>query len=280
MALRGKTLGERWQVHAIGGEPWTHRMRFADVLGTGRPQLTVSPLNAQPETAGVRLSAFEIPENPRTDPWPRTVLNDQLNRMHNHWHVDVDQDRRAETIAASQEGLHIIVPTTIGDFQRQLIAKGMPGHTAEQQGTGEVKLGHLGEGRPFLATIEPMHGTSVVIYTGGDSLLQGQGVERLVLDDTLMQGHAVWAADVDQDGADEIIIGHREAGTGTIKGPGVYLYDALDETGTRWRKQVIDDGGMACEDLICSDLNGDGWIDIVAGGRATKNLKLYVNQGR
>ena len=56
----------------------------------------------------------------------------------------------------------------------------------------------------------------------------------------------------------------------------MYVYDA----GTRWQKHVIDDdGGVAVEDAFAADLTGDGTIDLVAGGRATHNLKLYVNLG-
>ena len=80
------------------------------------------------------------------------------------------------------------------------------------------------------------------------------------------------------DGGDEIIAGHREKGDGAVKGPGVYVYKADDEAGTKWTKHVIDDGGMACEDLLCADLNADGKLDIVAGGRATLNVKLYLNR--
>jgi hypothetical protein len=36
---------------------------------------------------------------------------------------------------------------------------------------------------------------------------------------------------------------------------------------------------MACEDLLLADFNADGRLDIVAAGRATKNLKLYLNEG-
>ena len=89
---RGESLDDRWKVHQIGVEPWTHRMRWADVLGEGRPQLVVSPLNAT-EGNGVRLTAFSIPERPARDPWPKTVLDDTLNRMHNHWHVDLTKRR-------------------------------------------------------------------------------------------------------------------------------------------------------------------------------------------
>ncbi|HIK93339.1 MAG TPA: VCBS repeat-containing protein, partial [Planctomycetes bacterium] len=50
------------------------------------------------------------------------------------------------------------------------------------------------------------------------------------------------------------------------------------EDGSVWAKYVVDTGGMATEDLIVEDLTGDGKPDIVAGGRATHNVKLYVQQ--
>jgi hypothetical protein len=48
---------------------------------------------------------------------------------------------------------------------------------------------------------------------------------------------------------------------------------------TKWPKLVIDDGGVAVEDLVAGDLNGDGRIDLVAGGRATHNVRVYENLG-
>ena len=41
---------------------------------------------------------------------------------------------------------------------------------------------------------------------------------------------------------------------------------------------LIDDNTMACEDLTLADLNGDGKLDIVAAGRATRNVKVYFNE--
>ena len=267
-----------WKVHAVGLEPWTHRMRWANVLGRDRPQLVVSPLNAT-SGPGVKLTAFEIPANPKSDRWPMTVLDDDLNRMHNHWHVDFDNDGIDSTITASQEGLSLINRRDDGTFKRRLVGSGMPADDPRNSGAGEVKVGRFSSGRPFMATIEPMHGTSVVVYTAPPTLPEGQLADRHVLDETLKQGHAVWCADLDGDGGDEIVIGHREAGEGDVKGPGVYIYCAQNEDGTVWSKQVIDDGGMACEDLRCADLTGDGRPDIIAVGRKTLNVKLYVNAG-
>ncbi|MDQ2657983.1 MAG: hypothetical protein M3Y60_11245, partial [Bacteroidota bacterium] len=46
----------------------------------------------------------------------------------------------------------------------------------------------------------------------------------------------------------------------------------------QWNDYWVDDNGMACEDLQVADLNGDGKPDIIASGRATKNLKIYWNR--
>ena len=41
---------------------------------------------------------------------------------------------------------------------------------------------------------------------------------------------------------------------------------------------MVDDGGMATEDLAVADLDGDGRPETVAAGRATGNVKIYWNE--
>ena len=60
---------------------------------------------------------------------------------------------------------------------------------------------------------------------------------------------------------------------------GIRLFAPLDAEGKKWRATLIDDNTMACEDLTLADLNGDGKLDVVASGRATKNVKVYFNEG-
>jgi hypothetical protein len=274
---RGNSLDDRWSVHAIGRESWTHRMRWGDILGTGKPQLVVSPLT-KTTGAGVRLLAFEIPQHPVTDPWKSTVLDGELNAMHNHWMVDLDGDGRTDAVTSSQEGVFLIRRGADGKIVKQQLGAGAPGPDEPQKrGAGEIKVGKFKSGAPFIATVEPMHGNAIVVYTRPTA---GEGLwTRHVLDESLKRGHALWLADVDHDGADEVVIGHSDKGTSEVPGPGVFIFDPADESGTKWTKHTIDNGGIATEDLIVDDLTGDGWPDIVAGGRATLNVKLYVNQG-
>jgi hypothetical protein len=272
---RGKSLDEKWAVHPIGAISWTHRMRWADVLGTGKPQLTVSPLNATGGREGVELTAFTIPQDPKKDPWPRTVLNGSFNRMHNHWHV-TKTNGQSGTITASQEGVHYIGPQQeVGPVIQ--LSPGAPGSKPDQTGSGEIKVGRLKGGEEFLATIEPMHGHMAVVHLPPASRKRGDMTERVILTDQLKQGHAVWPADFDGDGDDDVAVGFREPATGSVKGPGVLLFENVEGDGRTWKQHVVDDGGMAAEDIAVGDLNGDGRPEMIAGGRSTKNVKIYWN---
>ena len=280
---RGASLDEKWHVHLIGQESWTHRVRFANVNGGSRPQLVVSPLN-KTQGDGVRLLAFSIPAKPKTDPWPSQTLNASLNRMHNHWHLDWDGDGIADTVTSSQEGVHLITPGAIRDgvanWMTTKLGTGATGDKPETKGAGEIKVGKLKNGSRFIVTVEPMHGQACAVYVepkAGEKTPDGLW-PRHVIDATLNRGHALWTCDIDGDGGDEIVLGFSDPGPGPIKGPGVFIYKADDATATKWTKHTIDDGGMATEDLICADLTGDGKLDIVAGGRASHNVKLYVQK--
>ncbi|MGQ0636306.1 MAG: FG-GAP repeat domain-containing protein [Planctomycetaceae bacterium] len=277
---RAESLDEPWNVHFIGRESWTHRIRWGDILGSGRSQLVVSPLT-RTVGAGVRVLAFEIPAQPAAQPWKATALDDSLNAMHGHWLGDLDGDGQTDMLTASLEGVFLFRRGPDGKLVRTQIGEGAAGPKEPQKsGAGEIRVGRLAAGRPFIATVEPMHGNQIVVYTppAGGSLTAAFW-ERRVLDDTLRRGHAVGVGDVDRDGADELIVGHSDKGAGDPAGPGIFIYDRPDPAADQWTKHTVDNGGIATEDLVVEDVTGDGWPDIVAGGRATHNVRLYVNKG-
>lgn len=259
-----------WQVAAVGEETNVHRIRFADVLGKGKPQLVVSPLNAS-QGNGVRLMAFEIPANPAADRWPGTILNADLNRMHNHWHVDFDKTGAIDTITASREGVSLIRRAGT-DWEMVRLGDGVTGASDPNlNGAGEVKIGRLKDGRRFLVSVEPMHGDQLAVYLEPSDL--SKPWKRHVIDQGFKRGHALWIADFNADGADEIAFGHSD----TPEKFGVNVYHCPEADWTQWEKHVLDEGGIATEDLIVGDLNGDGRPDIAACGRGTHNVKLYLN---
>ena len=282
---RGANLDEKWTVHPIGSEPTVHRMRWGDLLGSGRPQLVVSPLQGRgtkgPDWGagrGVRLQAFSIPRNPMSDPWPVETIDDTLHCMHNHWICDFFGTGRPGVLASSWEGVHWF--DRHNDHWSKLHLGSGDQTAAPFKGSSEIKPGAVRGKTAFFATIEPWHGHAVVLYLPPDKQAQGSTSplwSRRVIDDTLKWGHAVWTADLDSDGVDELLIGQRDKGPGPIAGPGVFIYRARNPELTQWEKIVVDDGGVATEDLVAGDLNGDGRVDIVAGGRATHNVRIYEN---
>ncbi len=271
---RGASLDEPWKVVDLGPLHSTHRMRWADVLNTGHAQLVVSPLAAPEGKPGVALTAFMVPADPAKDRWGTTILDGTLNRMHNHAQADVDADGQIDTLTASREGVHLIRKRADG-FAKAALATGIAGGTPDTSGSGEIKLGSLAGGREFLVTVEPMHGTAVAVYHPS---ADGPAApwRRTVIDEGYTRGHALATVDLDGDGGDEIVFGSSDPSAVEGHGPTLAVYRA-NADGSRWTREVIDAGGVTVEDLVAADLTGDGNPDIVAVGRATHNVKLYVN---
>jgi hypothetical protein len=284
---RGKTLDEPWQVFPIAEEPTLHRIRFADLYGDGSPRLVVTPLMGRGATKAknwmdgrpARVLAYRIPKDPAKDRWEEEVLDESLHVIHNFDAIPALLRRKGrDLLTASYEGVSLFQTDGRG-WHRTHIGAGNQDKPDENRGSSEVKHGKLKDGTRLIATIEPWHGHQVVVYTPPP---EGKGLwVRHVLDDKLKWGHAVWFADLDGDGDDELIIGVRDnLSDKPGERCGVRIYKALDAKAGKWARHVLDDGGVAVEDLAAADLFGTGKIDIVAVGRATHNVRVYRNLGK
>lgn len=273
---RGKTLDEPWEMFPIAyEEPTLHRMRFAQLDGSGKKMLVTIPLMGRGSTrennwaeAGVKLQVHRIPEDPTNPEWPAETISETFHVPHNFQVIE-----NGELLIASYEGVSALSKGSTWAERR--LGEGDQLAPAGSRGASEIKMGRFRDGKPYIATIEPWHGHQVVLYMQAPGTT---GWERMaVIDNQLRWGHAIWCADLDGDGADEVIVGVRDPLPGKAKN-GVRVYRATDDTGAKWEKSELDPGGVAVEDLAVADLNGDGKPDIAAVGRQTKNVRIYWNQ--
>jgi hypothetical protein len=281
----GDSLDSEWSLRLLGRIPTSHRLRWANLDGSGRLGLVDVPLlgygaKAPYYDVPAPLTWFETPEpllrghvsatETGKGEWVPHLIDESLRVVHGVHIMDWDNDGREEILTASFEGVHLFHSTgTGGDLHwtKTRLAAGDQLSTP-RRGSSEISVGRLG-GRRYLATIEPWHGEHVVVYTRGKP---GDLWARHPIDDCFIDGHALECADLDGDGNDEIVAGFRGPGTS------LYVYYATDASGLKWERQTLD-SQMAASCVVASDLNGDGRSDIVAIGASTANLKCYENLG-
>ncbi len=251
-----------WSIQEIDRLTTSHRLRVARIDG-GKPVVVNAALT------GAKAGAPDYRDQTplvyyRAGEWKRVTISDENSGVvHGIWIVDWDHDGRDDILTASFTGLHLFHLGKDGKWSRTELAPG-DHEPWPKSGSSDVAVGMQGKER-FLAAIEPWHGNQVAIYR-----LRSDKWRRVVIDETLVDGHTIITADLNHDGRDEVIAGYRG------QGRSVYLYYG-DDNG--WKRETLDEGGMAAAACAAADLNGDRRIDLVCIGSATSNLKWYENAG-
>jgi hypothetical protein len=265
---------QRWTPRKLPHVPTTHRMAW--LRGGGRDfYLAVLPLhgrgNKNNAGEGVEFLGYEWPWRSESRPIPLWSNLPPLHATHNLDVLPGSANAGETMLVATKEGVRAIDAP---------MARAVP-QAITTLPAGEVRAGGLPGGGRFVATIEPMHGNELAVYRAPNtppSSPTDWTATRILLDDKLVQGHALATADLLGTGSDQVIVGWRGGGQPGTR-VGIKLYAPADAQGTRWAMHaLIDDNTMACEDLKVADLNGDGKLDIVAAGRATKNVVIYWNE--
>lgn len=251
-----------WTPVKLHHEVTIHRMHWVK-KADGDFQLAVLPLHGEGNTggngAGVKLIVFDVPEN-KKGIWPYNLIETDMHMTHNFQPMEIP-GRMAGLSIAGKEGVQVFLDGADGWAPSG-------NWMVPERGVGEIRTGSLGKKQLFTATIEPMHGNTLVVYTK-DS--------RTVLTDRIKEGHALACADFFGQGRDQVVMGWRNPNvTGET---GVRIYVGSDAEGKKWTEYTLDEKiRIACEDLLPADLDGDGDLDIIASGRATHNLVVYWNQ--
>jgi hypothetical protein len=248
-------------------DPTTHRMRWVQTED-GSWHLAVLPLHGidnNPATGNgdpARLQLLAPPSGERADPrlpWTSTFIDTGLNITHN---LDIDQQGRIH--AVGRQGQLLLDPGE--DGEREIV---------EPISGGEIRV-HAGGATAggLTATIEPFHGHQVVVYSPATNPDDDATLHRQVLDDSLNQGHALALADFLGIGRPQVVAGWRNPDQKGKVGIRLYVPEGKDS----WAAHTIDDNKMAAEDLAVADLDGDGRPDLIASGRATRNVVIYWNR--
>jgi hypothetical protein len=265
----------RWTPIRLPHEPTMHRIRWVkDSQGWA---LWSVPLhgrgNKDGQGAGVRIQRLR-PATDRRQPWTIETVSDRWHKTHNF-----DPVIRAGASSVNA----VLVGSAEGAFRGVLAGVGAADAAGgpvtwtqvggpDNGGVGEIRS--LGDAAGSVVGISPMHGNQLVVFHPPAPGAQAPG-RREVVDDGLIDGHALACGDLLGIGQPQIVAGWRAMGRPRSVKVGVALYVPV---AGRWMKVSVDDDGMACEDLTLADLDGDGRLDIVASGRSTHNLKVYFNE--
>lgn len=269
---RQDDLNQQWILHHLVDEPTVHRLRWADINQDDQVELIVAPIigaGAQaPEYDQTPARQFVLypQDHPMQKKWKQEIFDTTMHLTHGMWIWDQPNLKRISILIAGEEGVKNFSYIN-QTWESEWICTGAP-IEAGRTGSSEIAVGQVNQ-QLYFAVIEPWHGHQVVVYKKD----QNESLQRLVIDDSFVDGHAIACADFDKDGQDEIIAGYRG------KNVAVYLYD-YDTKAHTWQRYDVDKGGLAAQGFFVADINQDGWLDFVGAGGSTKNVKLYLNQNK
>jgi hypothetical protein len=255
-----------WKPVKLHHEPTIHRMRWVKT-GHTTFQLIVLPLhgkgNKDGQGEGVKVLAFDVPKN-KQGTWNYHVIDQSMHLTHNFEVWDAEGNSPAQLLIGGKEGIKKLV------YGKGKWSPAPNQWIVQNHSLGEVRTGNMSGRQRFIAGIEPMHGNLLTVYPLANP------AARQVLYEEMNQGHGLACADFLQLGYSQVVAGWRNPDKENKVG--IKLFVPQDATSSNWKQYWIDENTMACEDLQVADLDGDGRPDIIAAGRATKNLKIYWNR--
>jgi sugar phosphate isomerase/epimerase len=268
-----------WKRHVIkdGGATQHHDMVFADVKGTGRPQLIFWNQGAKT----VFLS--EIPKDPRNSgPWDLEPIFVGHAGEGEHgaalyaeglFAYDIDGDGHLDLLAGNfwlrNEGNGKFTPIRIAEIG------------------GRIRAGKLKPGKYPQIVVAPGDGSGpLMIYECADSAdpaAPGVWVGRKLLDRDMTHGHSLELADIDGDGNLDIIAAEQGKWTRAatpLDNPDATAWILYGDGKGNFRITVLA-SGEGWHDTKVADFDGDGDLDILQKPYAwdAPRVDVWLNNG-
>ena len=221
--------------------------------------------NKNGEGEGVPIMTYRKPADPR-QPWTTNTLAKQWHKTHNF-----DPRRERPFGSAAKEGIFEIGRAVSEDA-----------HCANWRRTTSAASGKCASGKsaarsrsspPSSRCTEPISPFHAAAQSTRPRVRSGSAASSIPRSPTATRWRAATCS-----ASAAIKSSSAGARWGSKAKVGVKLFTPLANDLKEWRTTLVDDNGMACEDLCLADLNGDGKLDIIAAGRATKNVKIYFNE--
>lgn len=248
-----------WERHVVANAPQIEAGGVVvDINGDGRLDVV-----AGQQLGGNELYWFENPVDP-TKPWTRRLIENRFEKYHDQAVGDIDGDGELELLIVSQRSgvlAYYDIPRdpTVEPWPQEcchVIVEDMHG----VEGLAIVDIDHDGEA-------EVLAGTNIFKRTG-------DGWERTRFADNFVKTRVI-AADINGDGAFEIVVAEGESN------PGRLAWCAAPD----WTPHVLKDDLFHPHSIEVLDFDGSGASDIFVGemglGRNDNpRLFVYRNKGR
>jgi sugar phosphate isomerase/epimerase len=265
-----------WKRHIIkdGGAKQHHDMIFADLKGTGKPQLIFWNQGAK------TLFLAEIPKDPRNSgPWNLTPIyvgqagegiEGAARYAEGLFAYDIDGDGRLDLLAGNywfrNEGNGNFRPIKIGAIG------------------GRIRAGKLKPGKYPQIVIASGDGNGpLMMYECADSAdptAPGAWIGHNLLDRDMIHGHSLELADIDGDGNLDIITAEQGKWTtlpNVLDNPNATAWILYGDGKGKFRTTILSTG-EGWHDTKVADFDGDGDLDLLQKPYAwsTGNVRPWV----